>query len=41
MYELWLQVKRATEKYEDEINAIREESYRAIPGVVDPDHRTD
>jgi hypothetical protein len=36
-YELWLQVKRATEMYTEEIDAIRRESYRAVPGVVDPD----
>jgi len=41
LYELWLAVKRATEMYEDQIAAIREESYRAIPGVVDPDYRQD
>jgi hypothetical protein len=40
-YELWLQVQRATELHASEIERIREESYRAIPGVVDPDHRTD
>lgn len=38
-YELWLAVKQATEKYDDEIAAIREESYRAIPGVADPEYR--
>jgi hypothetical protein len=41
LYELWFQVKRATEKYEDQINAIREESSRAIPGVSDPEYRQD
>jgi len=41
LYELWLQVQRATELYTAEIEAIRQESYQAIPGVADPDHRTD
>jgi hypothetical protein len=41
LYELWLQVQRATELYTEDIDRIREESYRAIPGVTDPDHRTD
>ena len=39
LHALWTQVRQATELYEGEINAIREESYRAIPGVIDPDHR--
>lgn len=37
LYELWLQVQRATELYTDEINRIHEEARREIPGVVDPD----
>lgn len=41
LYELWLQVQRATELYTDEIDRIRQESHRAIPGVTDPDHRED
>jgi hypothetical protein len=40
LYELWLQVKRATELYTDEIDRIRKESYGAIPGVFDPDYRS-
>lgn len=38
LHTLWLQVQRATELYEAEINAIRQESYRDIPGI-DPGQR--
>lgn len=34
---LWTQIDQATRLYEAEINAIRQESYRAIPGVTDPE----
>jgi hypothetical protein len=37
LHALWTQVDAAIRQYETEINAIREESYRAIPGVTDPD----
>ena len=33
LHTLWTQVKQATELYEAEIEAIRQESYRAIPGI--------
>lgn len=33
LHTLWLQVRHATELYEDQINAIRKESYRDIPGI--------
>lgn len=39
LHALWWQVKQATELYETEINAIRQESARAIPGVTDPERR--
>jgi hypothetical protein len=34
LHTLWTQIQRATELYTDEINAIREESYRDIPGIA-------
>lgn len=37
LYELWLQVKNATEMYAAEIAAIYAESSGEIPGVADPD----
>jgi hypothetical protein len=37
LHALWTQVQQATKLYEAEVAAIREESYRAIPGVTDPD----
>lgn len=33
LHALWTQVRHATELYEAEINAIRQESYRDIPGI--------
>jgi hypothetical protein len=33
LHALWTQVQRATELYEAQINAIRQESYRDIPGI--------
>lgn len=33
LHTLWLQVQRATELYEAEIEAIRQESCRDIPGI--------
>ena len=33
LHTLWTQVQHATELYEAEINAIRQESYRDIPGI--------
>jgi hypothetical protein len=40
LHTLWTQIQQATELYTAEINAIHKESYRSIPGVTDPDHRT-
>jgi hypothetical protein len=40
LHTLWTQVKQATELHTEEIGRIREESYRAIPGVVDPEYRS-
>jgi hypothetical protein len=39
LHALWTQVDEAIRQYETEIEAIRQESYRAIPGVTDPNHR--
>lgn len=39
LHALWTQVDSAIRQYETEIDAIRQESYQAIPGVTDPDHR--
>jgi hypothetical protein len=33
LHALWTQVQQATQLYENEINAIRQESYRDIPGI--------
>lgn len=33
LHALWTQVQQATQLYEAEINAIRQESYRDIPGI--------
>ena len=33
LHTLWTQVQQATQLYEAEINAIRQESYRDIPGI--------
>lgn len=35
LHTLWIQVQKATELYEAEIEAIRQESYRDIPGISD------
>jgi hypothetical protein len=35
LHTLWTQVQQATRLYEAEINAIRQESYRSIPGIGD------
>lgn len=40
LYELWLQVKDATELYADDIAAIYAESRREIPGIDDPSGET-
>lgn len=34
LHTLWTQIQRATELYTDEINTIREESYRDIPSIA-------
>ena len=34
LHTLWTQIRQATELYTDEINAIREESCRDIPGIA-------
>ena len=33
LHTLWWQVQQATQLYETEINKIRQESYRDIPGI--------
>ena len=33
LHTLWTQIQQATELHEAEIDAIREESYRDIPGI--------
>ena len=33
LHTLWTQVQQATQLYEAEIEAIRQESYREIPGI--------
>jgi hypothetical protein len=40
LYELWLQVKGATERYADNIARIYAEARREIPGINDPSGET-
>lgn len=39
LHTLWTQIHTAINQYQAEIEAIWRESYGAIPGVTDPDHR--
>ena len=37
LHALWTQVQQATQLHEAKIEAIREEGYRDLPGIGDPD----
>lgn len=40
LHALWTQVRQATDLHTEEIERIRAEAHRAIPGVTDPECRS-